>query len=530
MSIQNLLPVDDGLGSIGSATKKWATCHFNQGFFDNVGIGTTSASAKLQVETSDDTTIFDPTDTNPPLLEHYLASLRNVYTGGNVAGTFAGIQFNVNGGGTTQNAVGAINLVVEENDQQKASLVFTPSAATNTRPEAMRIDSSGNVGIGTNSPSAKLEVAGDAKINGQLTVTGKTITEEVETVTTSNGVIFEGSAADDNELTLKAGSLTADRVITLPDSTGTVALTSDLNNTSNVTQAAVTQHQSALTITISQITDLKNYLTSYTVTSADVTAHQGSLTITESQITDLKNYLTSYTVTSADVTAHQGSLTITESQISDLGNYLTSVSWNQVGSKPATFAPSSHTLKSHSDVSTSAPSNGQVLKWNGTQWAPAADNSGIGSVSWSDISNKPTAFSPSSHNLNSHSDVVLSTPSDGDALVYNGNNWVNSKPTEPSFFTSDAMLKSEVSEIISSVEKVKSIRGVNFVWNKDAPDDLAGKRDVGVIAQEIQKVVPEAVKKSPEGVLTVAYHKLIPLLIETIKDQEKRIAKLEERS
>ena len=499
MSIQNLLPVDDGLGSIGSATKKWATCHFNQGFFDNVGIGTTSASAKLQVETSDDTTIFDPTDTNPPLLEHYLASLRNVYTGGNVAGTFAGIQFNVNGGGTTQNAVGAINLVVEENDQQKASLVFTPSAATNTRPEAMRIDSSGNVGIGTNSPSAKLEVAGDAKINGQLTVTGKTITEEVETVTTSNGVIFEGSAADDNELTLKAGSLTADRVITLPDSTGTVALTSDLNNTSNVTQAAVTQHQSALTITISQITDLKNYLTSYTVTSADVTAHQGSLTITESQI-------------------------------SDLGNYLTSVSWNQVGSKPATFAPSSHTLKSHSDVSTSAPSNGQVLKWNGTQWAPAADNSGIGSVSWSDISNKPTAFSPSSHNLNSHSDVVLSTPSDGDALVYNGNNWVNSKPTEPSFFTSDAMLKSEVSEIISSVEKVKSIRGVNFVWNKDAPDDLAGKRDVGVIAQEIQKVVPEAVKKSPEGVLTVAYHKLIPLLIETIKDQEKRIAKLEERS
>jgi hypothetical protein len=421
MSIQNLLPVDGGLGSIGSATKKWATCHFNQGFF-----------------------------------------------------------------------------------------------------------------------------SGDLSVGGNLTVTGKTITEEVETVTTSNGVIFEGSAADDNELTLKAGALTADRIITLPDSTGTVALTSDLTNPSNVTQGAVTQHQSALTITESQISNLKNYLTSYTVTSSDVTQHQSALTITESQISNLKNYLTSYTVTSSDVTAHQGDLSITESQISNLKNYLTSytvtssdvtahqddlsIAWSQISSKPTTFNPSAHTLKSHSDVSTSAPSNGQVLKWNGAQWAPAADNSGLGSVSWSDISGKPTTFSPSSHSLNSHSDVSLSSPSNGDALVYNGANWVNSKPTEPSFFTSDAMLKSEVSEIISSVEKVKSIRGVNFVWNKDAPDDLAGKRDVGVIAQEIQKVVPEAVKKSPEGVLTVAYHKLIPLLIETIKDQEKRIAKLEERT
>ena len=434
MSIQNLLPVDDGLGSIGSATKKWATCHFNQGFFGDVTIN-------------------------------------------NQDKLYIGNEYNY----LTSSAANDLNI------SHNRSLIFS-SWVAGVEQTNVTIEEGGNVGIG-----------GDLSVGGNLTVTGKTITEEVETVTTSNGVIFEGSAADDNELTLKAGSLTTDRVITLPDSTGTVALTSDLTDTSNVTEGAVT-------------------------------AHQGSLIITESQISDLGNYLTSYTVTSADVTAHQSDLTITESQISDLGNYLTSVSWSQISSKPATFAPSSHTLKSHSDVSTTAPTIGQVLKWNGSAWAPAADNSGIGSVSWGDISNKPATFAPSSHNLNSHSDVVLSTPSDGDALVYNGTNWVNSKPTEPSFFTSDAMLKSEVSEVISSVEKVKSIRGVNFVWNKDAPDDLAGKRDVGVIAQEIQKVVPEAVKKSPEGVLTVAYHKLIPLLIETIKDQEERITRLEQRN
>ena len=63
-------------------------------------------------------------------------------------------------------------------------------------------------------------------VAGNLVVTGTTTTESVETVSTSNGVVFEGSAADAYEITLKAGTVTADRTITLPNVTGTVALTS----------------------------------------------------------------------------------------------------------------------------------------------------------------------------------------------------------------------------------------------------------------------------------------------------------------
>lgn len=70
----------------------------------------------------------------------------------------------------------------------------------------------------------------DVTIAGNLTVIGTTTTNNVETVSTSNGVIFEGNAADGNELTLIAGTLTADRTITLPDATGTVALTSNIGN------------------------------------------------------------------------------------------------------------------------------------------------------------------------------------------------------------------------------------------------------------------------------------------------------------
>lgn len=71
-------------------------------------------------------------------------------------------------------------------------------------------------------------IGNDLTVLGDLQVTGTTTTNNVETVSTSNGVIFEGSVADANEVTLLAGTVTADRTITLPDATGTVALTSDI--------------------------------------------------------------------------------------------------------------------------------------------------------------------------------------------------------------------------------------------------------------------------------------------------------------
>ena len=73
-------------------------------------------------------------------------------------------------------------------------------------------------------------ISNDLTVLGDLQVTGTTTTNNVETVSTSNGVIFEGNVADANELTLIAGTLTADRTVTLPDATGTVALTSDITD------------------------------------------------------------------------------------------------------------------------------------------------------------------------------------------------------------------------------------------------------------------------------------------------------------
>lgn len=80
---------------------------------------------------------------------------------------------------------------------------------------------------------------------------------------------------------------------------------------------------------------------------------------------------------------------------------------------------------------------------------------------------------------------------------------------------SDERLKTNVRPIDYSLEKLKTIRGVKFNWNELSSKE--GQEDVGVIAQEVQQMFPEAVDDSGEY-LKVDYIKLIPLLINAVKE------------
>ena len=89
--------------------------------------------------------------------------------------------------------------------------------------------------------------------------------------------------------------------------------------------------------------------------------------------------------------------------------------------------------------------------------------------------------------------------------------------------TSDERLKANIETIDDSLDILNEVRGVRYNW-KDGGDP-----SVGVIAQEVEKVLPEAVKTDPEGMKSVCYDMLIGVLIEAVKDQQKRIDDLEER-
>jgi hypothetical protein len=92
------------------------------------------------------------------------------------------------------------------------------------------------------------------------------------------------------------------------------------------------------------------------------------------------------------------------------------------------------------------------------------------------------------------------------------------------FASSDKHLKDNIIPISNPIEKLLQIGGYTFEWNKK--QNTYNGQDVGVIAQEIEKVLPEIVEERENGYKAVKYEKIVPLLIEAIKDQQKQIDNL----
>jgi septal ring factor EnvC (AmiA/AmiB activator) len=105
---------------------------------------------------------------------------------------------------------------------------------------------------------------------------------------------------------------------------------------------------------------------------------------------------------------------------------------------------------------------------------------------------------------------------------------------------SDKRLKENIKNIDDSIEKIQSMTGVYFTQNKLAEKFGYNnyKKQIGLIAQQISAVFPEAVSTAPfdaddtgnsksgENYLTINYDKLVPLLVEAIKEQQKEIRQL----
>jgi hypothetical protein len=93
--------------------------------------------------------------------------------------------------------------------------------------------------------------------------------------------------------------------------------------------------------------------------------------------------------------------------------------------------------------------------------------------------------------------------------------------------SSDLRFKTNITQIENPLQKVLQLRGVNFDWNKKAfPDrSFSESKAIGFIAQEVEKVLPEVVQteKTAEGYKAVQYDKVVALLVEAIKEQQKQI-------
>mgnify|MGYP003133494524 FL=1 len=104
---------------------------------------------------------------------------------------------------------------------------------------------------------------------------------------------------------------------------------------------------------------------------------------------------------------------------------------------------------------------------------------------------------------------------DGDIIAYNA---------------SDNRLKDNVKVIEGALDKIDGINGYEFDWNDKSPGWAQQRgHDVGVLAQEIQKIHPEVVAERKNGYLGVDYKRLVPLLIQSVKELRSEVEELKKK-
>ncbi len=161
-----------------------------------------------------------------------------------------------------------------------------------------------------------------------------------------------------------------------------------------------------------------------------------------------------------------------------------------------------------------------ALRGDGT-WGPVGGGSSLppGSLGQT-LMHDGTTWVASSNLFNDGTNVGVGTTSPTAKLEVNG--------LFKSFGTteiSDARYKKDIVQISDALNKVAQLRGVNYHWDTEAFANKPFNQDLqmGLIAQEVEKVVPEVVLTGADGYKSVDYSSLVALLIEAINDQQQVI-------
>ena len=97
------------------------------------------------------------------------------------------------------------------------------------------------------------------------------------------------------------------------------------------------------------------------------------------------------------------------------------------------------------------------------------------------------------------------------------------------YYSSDISLKDNLRPIENALFKVNQIAGYEFDWNEKSHQIQQDKgHHVGLVAQEVEKVLPEVIQIREDGIKAIAYEKVVPLLVQSIKELTKRVEELED--
>jgi hypothetical protein len=165
-----------------------------------------------------------------------------------------------------------------------------------------------------------------------------------------------------------------------------------------------------------------------------------------------------------------------------------------------------------------------VITSNGANASGSASVSVLGPVSVTSGGISVSAGSTVMTLLSNSSDAVIFSAGGLNLLTLasNGDATLPGTVSAFQFITlSDARYKKNISDIENAMDLLKGLKGVRFDWVE------SGLGDIGFLAQDVETVLPEAIYG--EERLSVAYHKILPVLVEAVKKLEARVCVLEGR-
>lgn len=409
-------------------------------------------------------------------------------------------------------------------------LVFSTTAAgANTATSRMAITSAGNVGIGTVSPTYTLQIVGNTSISSDTTLGANLAVTGTITSGTWNGAVvnstYGGTGVNNGgrTLTIVTANVTFTSAaggssVTLP-STGTLATTSNkLSAFAATTSAELAGVISDETGSGSLVFGTAPALANPVVTGGSINNTPiGATTASTGNFSTLSIGGTAITSTAAQLNFANTVTSNIQTQL-DAKAPLASPALTGTPTAPTATAGTNTTQVATTAFVTTAVSAGASGKANtsGDTFTGLVNfNAGLTANTISSVAG--TAAAPSVYVRNANSGIysasagVLNIATNG-ALAATFDGTGNFIAVGDVTSNSDARLKENVITIDTALDKVTAMRGVYF--NKIGK----AERKIGLIAQEVEAIIPEVITEDADGIKSVAYANLVGLLIEALKD------------
>jgi hypothetical protein len=418
---------------------------------------------------------------------------------------------------------------------------------------------SGNVGIGTNTPAYKLDILGSLKSSDQVLFTGLSNISKSNIIgfDPNNGQLYYQTTASLLPNTASysiTSSLALNNIITASADSTYLYFTKGDGSTFNVsfpTVGTATNADTASFVTASNVWGPfgRNSIVSASYSVSSSNAQTASYIIIAQTASYVLNAQTASYVPTLQQVTNQGSTTtiltnfnsglIVSSSLKITGSFVLTGSATITGS-----------ITASGDLY--LPANLSNI-WIGSNNYTSGDRFRIhlsASDSYIDFANGDLHFRPNGGSPKTGSLVLTNSGNikiSGSLLVTGSTSISRSLAVggiSPSntvgridasndivaFSTSDIRLKENINIIQNPLNKVLNLEGIEFDW-KESTKDIHGHTgsDIGIIAQQVLNVIPQSVRINDTGYYSVRYEKLIPLLIEAIKEQQNQINELKEK-